>query len=236
MKNARYRDFAGYVRESPVQAGQVANTPLSDVDILPPCTPSKILGIGKNYPDKRESGDAPDGYPEMPRVFIKTPNSLVKHRGIVQLYANTEFRFGGEVGIIIGSQCKNIDKDRADEFIRGYTCCNDITQMVSNQRYGLRKKSFDRSLPIGPVYVEKDDLPQDARIRTLKNGRVVQEGNYSNTIYTEGELIEKISTHITLEPGDVVLTGSHPPAARLEKDDHVRVEIEGIGSLEHTVQ
>ena len=240
MRLVRFRDQAGYIRQGNwtnqgiEYSGKVYDP--QETEILPPVEPSKIVGVGRNYYPAED--DDPQ-YPEFPRTFFKPPHTVVGHGKTVKIPLNdADVLYEAEVGIVIGRQCKNTSKENVEDFIKGYTCVNDLTHLIdrSEDPYGVRIKAFDNAAPMGPVMASPEHVPEDASIELRLNGETKQSSTFAETIYSTGEIIEKITQYITLEPNDVVLTGSPPGLGPVDDGDTVEIEIEGIGTLQHDVE
>lgn len=211
--------------------------PLSEVQILPLAVPSKIICLGLNYRSHaREMGREP---PSEPLIFLKPPTAVISHgQPIVIPPMSEQVDYEGELAVVIGRQCKNVPAGELTPFIFGYTCANDVTARDLQRKDGLytRAKGFDTFAPLGP-WIETDVPDPDNRaIRTLVNGRVRQDGNTSDMVFSVGRAVSFISRVMTLMPGDVVLTGTPAGIGELKAGDEVTVEIEGVGLLTNTVQ
>lgn len=246
MHTIRFRDSAERVRTGELKEGVILSDgdsiSISDVEILPPTDPSKVLGTGPNYYSNIEHYGREE--PESPSdllLFVKTsPNVLVGHGGVATLRPAGEFHFEAELGVVIGERCREVTSEEAMKYVEGFTCVNEITNKgVEESRYDqgnlVRSKSFDDSAPIGPVVASPDGVPEDASLELRLNGEVMQSDNISNLIHPVPSLIEEFSRYMTLEPGDVIATGSPEGVDQLSDGDHVEVTIEGIGTLEHSV-
>ncbi|NUE03692.1 fumarylacetoacetate hydrolase family protein [Halorubraceae archaeon YAN] len=239
MRHVKFRDKSGYVRQGDWTDDCISvvgkEYDPECVDIIPPTTPTKIIGVGQNYPPVDDS--VPE-YPETPRLFFKPPHTIASHKSTVELPLDSnEIVYEAEVGVVIGKHCKNVAKEDVSSVIQGYTCVNDLTERTDpiEDPYGIRKKAFDNAAPIGPVIVSPDQFPGDANIQLFQNGELKQDGLYSDKIYSEGEIIEKITEFISLEPGDIVITGSPAGIGPVNDGDHIKIKIEGIGTLEHDI-
>ena len=207
---------------------------IEDVELLAPCCPSKIVCVGLNYVE--HARELKMGLPEEPILFLKPPSAVIGPGAeIVVPESSQSVDYEGELGVVIGKRCKSIAADEAQKYILGYTCFNDVTARDLQQKDGqwTRAKSFDTFAPFGPWIANID--PSDADIQTRVNGVVKQKSNTSDLIFGVLKLIEFISHVMTLEPGDVIATGTPPGVGRLEKGDVVEVEIEGIGVLKNKV-
>jgi len=220
--------------------------PLADVHLEAPIErPPKFLGIGLNYADHvRESGLEP---PAHPTIFNKQSTCVVGPTDPVHLpRASSALDYEGEFGFVIGRRCRHVSRDDAADVIAGYTIVND----VSVRDWQLRiptwtiGKSFDTHGPIGPWIVTADEIgdPHQLRIRTFVNDELRQDSNTKELIFDCFALVEHISTAFTLEPGDVIATGTpsgvgiaQKPPALLKAGDVVRIEVEGIGKIENEV-
>ena len=221
--------------------------PLESVRLLAPVRPRKYLAIGLNYADHiAESGMEA---PEFPIFFNKQATCVVGPGADVHMpRVSNLLDYEGELAIVIGERCRHVPEDRAHEVIAGYTIAND----VSVRDWQLRTptmtmgKSFDTHGPLGPWVVTADDLgnPHSLAIKTWVNGELRQNGNTREMIFDCFQQVAHLSQAFTLEPGDVIATGTPAgigavrqpfPEGLLKVGDTVRVEIEGIGSLENTV-
>lgn len=207
---------------------------MEDVELLAPCCPSKIVCVGLNYVEHAE--ELKMKLPEEPILFLKPPSAVIGPGGEIAVPKSSErVDYEGELGVVIGKRCKAIAADEAKKYVLGYTCFNDVTARNLQQKDGqwTRAKSFDTFAPFGPWISSID--PGDADIKTHVNGKVKQSSNTSDLIFGVPSLVEFISHVMTLEPGDIIATGTPPGVGRLEKGDVVEVEIEGIGVLKNRV-
>jgi len=211
------------------------------IEFLPAVTPSKILCVGRNYYEHaKEGGDEP---PPMPLLFNKLPTSLNSHGGAVTLHAiSQQIDFEAELAVIIGRRASRVSEAEALDYVYGYSCLNDVSardlQFADGQ--WMRGKSLDGFAPIGPWIVTKDEIadPQALGIEGLLNGETMQKSNTSNMIFKVAYLIHYISLGITLEPGDVIATGTpegvgvfRKPPVLLKDGDVFDVIVDGIGTL-----
>lgn len=213
----------------------VAALNLADVKILAPVIPSKVVCVGKNYADhaKEMGGDVP----AEPVIFIK-PNTTVIGDGdfIVLPPQSVNVHHEAELAIVIGALAKNVDIDRADEVIFGYTCANDVTarDLQNSDGQWTRSKSFDTFCPLGP-WIETDLDPEDLAISCVVNGETRQDGNTSDLVRSAREMVSWISHMMTLLPGDVILTGTPAGVSAIAAGDSVTVTIQDIGNLTNPV-
>lgn len=211
---------------------------LEELDVLPPSDPTKIVCVGLNYHD--HAAELNMKVPEEPVIFIKPPSAIIGHQDRIIYPKNYSNRvdYEGELAIIIGKKCKSISYDRALDVVAGFTCFNDVTARDIQQKDGhwTRAKSFDTFAPVGPFIVNADDFePDNASIKTRVNGELMQDSSTSNLIFDVSYLIEYISGIMTLEVGDIIVTGTPPGVGELHPGDTVEVEIDGIGILRNEV-
>jgi len=255
MRRVRFRDSAGNVRGGrwTTEAGEDVVTAAAgpygriafgdetfdpeEVDILAPCEPTKIICVGRNYADHADERD--EAVPDRPLLFIKTPNTVATHGSTVTLPAGKErVEYEAELGVVIGEQCRNVDAANADDVIAGYTCFNDISNRDDQdiEQNWVRGKAFDNAAPIGPVIATPEHLSADATIESRVNGETKQSSTIDRMIFSVPELIEEITEYMTLEPGDVIATGTPEGVGPLSDGDEVEVEVDDVGTLRHTVR
>lgn len=216
------------------------------VTFLPPILrPGKILCLGLNY--RKHIEEMHGEIPEHPTFFAKLVNTLVGHRApIVLPTVSQEFDFEGELAVVIGRRGKSIPRERALDYVAGYSCFNDVTARDYQRRTSqwLQGKTFDSSGPFGPAIVTRDEIAdEDAHplaldITTRLNGQVMQHSNTGDFIFDIPTTIAYVSQFLTLEPGDVISTGTpsgvgaaRTPPVFLKPGDLVEVEIAGVGTL-----
>jgi 2-keto-4-pentenoate hydratase/2-oxohepta-3-ene-1,7-dioic acid hydratase in catechol pathway len=207
---------------------------LEDVQLLAPCQPTKIVCVGLNYVE--HARELKMQIPEDPVLFIKPPSSVLAPEGMIVYPASSQqVDYEGELGVVIGKRMRNVPANEAENYILGYTCFNDVTARDLQRKDGqwTRAKSFDTFAPFGP-WIAKID-PTRADIETRVNGIVKQKSNTSDMIFGVPKLLEFISGVMTLEPGDVIATGTPTGVGPLQKGDTVEVEIKGIGTLKNSV-
>lgn len=220
-----------------VRYGALEEVTLSEVRLLPPCSPTKIVCVGRNYAEHaREFGNEA---PTEPLLFLKPPSSLIASGdAIVYPPLSQRVDFEGELGVVIGRRARNVRSEDAESYILGYTCVNDVTARDLQKKDGqwTRGKGFDTFCPAGPCMVPKEDVRfDDLRVRTYVNGEKKQDGSVREMIFPVNVIIGYVTSFMTLEPGDLIATGTPPGVGPLEPGSVVRVEIEGIGVLENTV-
>lgn len=209
---------------------------LSELKILPPCRPEKIIGVGLNYRDHAQELGMP--LPDEPLIFLKPPTSVIGHEETILLpNESQEVHYEGELAVVIGKEIYLPRSfDEAQRAILGYTCFNDVTARDLQRKDGqwTRSKSFDTFAPIGPFIVSLSD-PDDLRITTRLNGKIVQDSSTKELIFKPVELVYRISRIMTLKPGDVIATGTPPGVGKLSEGDVIEIEIESIGILRNYV-
>ncbi|OZF48124.1 fumarylacetoacetate hydrolase family protein [Rhodococcus sp. 14-1411-2a] len=215
--------------------------PISDVRVLPAVTdPARVICVGLNYRDHiAETGRE---FPTYPVMFPKYASSLIgAYDDIAVPPESAEVDYEGEMAVIIGRTGRRITEENALDHVLGYTVANDITMRDFQYRthQWMQGKAWDASTPLGPCIVCPGEVDlASCGIRTVVNGEKVQESDLSQLLFTVPNLIATISTFTTLEPGDVILTGTpggvgyrRKPQLLLKPGDHVSVEIDGVGSV-----
>lgn len=225
-------------------AGEGFAVPLDAVEFLPPVFPGKILAIGRNYVDHAiEGGAAP---PAAPLIFTKLSNSLNAHGQPVVLHAiSSQIDYEAELAVVIGRKCCRVSEEEALSHVFGYTLINDVS--ARDLQFGdgqwVRGKGLDGFAPLGPYVTTRDEVAdvQSLNIQGRLNGEVMQSSNTSKMIFGVAHLISYISQAITLEPGDVIATGTpegvgvfRQPPVLLKDGDVYEVEVEGLGTLSNT--
>jgi 2-keto-4-pentenoate hydratase/2-oxohepta-3-ene-1,7-dioic acid hydratase in catechol pathway len=241
MKQVRFRDPAGAVRTGEWHGDAVSfagdRYDLDEVDVLPPTDPEKIVCIGRNYADHAAETDSE--VPDRPLLFLKPPNAVAGHGDtIVPPAGKDRIDYEAELAVVIGEQSRHVPAAEAMDVVAGFTCLNDVSNRDDQRREQnwVRGKAFDGAAPMGPVLASPDEVPEDATIELRVDGRVRQEGVRADMVFSVPELIAEITAYVTLEPGDVIATGTPAGVGPLEDGDHVAIEFEGIGTLEHDVR
>ncbi|VEF48719.1 fumarylacetoacetate (FAA) hydrolase YisK [Bacillus freudenreichii] len=207
-----------------------------------------IMCVGKNYRDHAiEMGSEAD-IPEHIMVFTKSPTTVIGHEDSVDAHTDVtdELDYEGELALVIGKKGKNISKEQALEYIFGYTIINDVTARDLQKRHKqfFIGKSLDTTCPMGPWIVHRSEIdnPNELSIQTTVNGEVRQESNTKHFIFPTEEIISTLSQGMTLEPGDIIATGTpagvgkgFKPPRMLKSGDEIEITIEGIGKLHNTV-
>lgn len=208
---------------------------LSQVKLLPPCNPSKVVAVGLNYRDHaHEMGLA---IPEEPVIFLKPATTIIgPGESIICPRASSRVDYEAELGVVIMDRTRNIRPEEAPDHILGYTCANDVTARDLQKKDGqwTRSKSFDTFCPVGP-WVETDLDPGDLLIQSYLNGERRQSSRTSQLIFNVHELVSFISGIMTLEQGDLIITGTPAGIGPMKPGDEIEVRIEGIGSLKNRV-
>lgn len=209
---------------------------LSESKMLPAVAPSKIVCVGRNY--REHAAELGNAMPEAPLLFLKAPSAIIGDGDTITLPpASERVEHEGELGVVIGRRCRRIkDDENPLAFVLGYTCVNDVTARDLQRKdvQFTRAKSFDTFCPVGPFIVTDLD-PLDIHLETRVNGRVRQSGRTSAMAFPIPYLIRYISHIMTLEPGDLIATGTPAGVGPLNHADIVEVEIEGIGVLRNLV-
>jgi 2-keto-4-pentenoate hydratase/2-oxohepta-3-ene-1,7-dioic acid hydratase in catechol pathway len=215
-----------------VSGGEILS--LDDVELLAPCQPSKIVCVGLNYTE--HARELKMEIPDEPILFLKPPSAILgPGEGIIYPPCSRQVDYEGELGVVIGKRCKNISAEDYEKYVLGYTCFNDVTARDLQRKDGqwTRAKSFDTFAPFGP-WISKIEV-SNAAIQTRVNGVVKQKSSTSDLIFGVPKLVEFISGVMTLEPGDLIATGTPPGVGTLQRGDVVEVDIEGIGVLKNFV-
>ncbi len=222
---------------SPWAGGVATGERLEHVGALTMCpvAPSKIVGVGRNYRLHAEELD--NELPKEPLLFFKPSSSLVPTGATVLLPPESErVDYEGELAVVIGRRGRRIPADRALEYVFGYGTLCDVTARDLQKKDGqwARAKGFDGFCPFGPVLVRGVD-PSELRIRVTVNGDVRQDGPTRDMVFDVAALVAYISGAMTLEPGDVIATGTPHGVGPLSDGDRVTVDIEGVSSLDFAV-
>jgi 2-keto-4-pentenoate hydratase/2-oxohepta-3-ene-1,7-dioic acid hydratase in catechol pathway len=210
-------------------------TPLADVKLLPPVIPSKIVCIGRNYAEHAKEREVE--LPKVPLIFLKPPSSILAPGGkIVLPTQSAQVEHEAELVIVLGKRTRGITMDQAYDCIYGYTVGNDVTARDLQKSDGqwTRAKGFDTFCPFGP-WIDTDFDPADAVITCRVNGQPRQMASTRDMVFNVGQLIAFISSVMTLEPGDLIFTGTPAGIGPLVSGDTVEVEIEGLGKLVNPV-
>lgn len=219
--------------------------PLDGLAIAAPLRPGKLIGIGLNYRDHAAETGKP--VPDMPLLFAKMSTSVTGPAGPVRLPSYTQKPdFEGELAVVIGRLARNVAVADALDHVFGYAVMNDVSarDVQQSEPQWVRAKGADTFAPWGPWITTADEVPdpQALSIRTWLSGELVQDGTTADMVFGVADLIAFISASFTLEPGDVITTGTpagvgvaRTPPRYLRDGDTVRIEIAGLGAIEHSV-
>lgn len=228
---------------------EVTDQPAQVGKLLAPVVPTSLVCIGLNYRRHAEEGN--QAVPEFPVVFMKLPSVVQNPGDPIQLprrLKSTEVDYECELALVIGKTARNVKRADALDHVLGYTCANDVSARDWQVKWGggqwCRGKTFDTFAPLGPCLVLKDEIPDPnkLRIKTILNGKVMQDWNTDDMIFDVPTLIEFLTADTTLLPGTVILTGTphgigaaRKPPVFLKDGDVVSIEIEKIGTLTNPV-
>ncbi|MGD1119648.1 MAG: fumarylacetoacetate hydrolase family protein [Dehalococcoidales bacterium] len=208
---------------------------LADLKLLAPCQPSKIVALGVNYHSHSDEMNHPP--PDEPLIFIKPASAVIgTEESIVYPPSSMRVDYEGELGVVIKAVARQVSKEKARNYILGYTCVNDVTarDLQAKDKQWTRAKGFDTFCPLGPC-IETELSPYDLALETRLNGAVKQQTRTSQLIFPVYELVSFISQVMTLLPGDVIATGTPGGIGPMQPGDTVEVNIEGIGTLRNYV-
>ena len=211
--------------------------PLAQASLLPPVQPSKIVCVGRNY--REHAAELGHDVPQEPLLFFKPPSSLLPPGATIlrpKVSARTDYE--GELGVVIARRCHRLaDGDDVRPYILGYTCVNDFTarDLQNKEPQWVRGKGFDTFCPVGPIVTDDIDPWLGVQVETRVNGDVRQSGNTRDFIFPLDVVIRYISQIMTLEPGDLIATGTPQGVGPVVAGDIIEVSIEGIGSLRNPV-
>lgn len=220
--------------DPPSTPGQALGT-LEDLPILPPLAPGKLVCVGRNYAaHAAEHGAA---VPDEPMLFLKPPSAVIAHRAPIRIPPGIgRVDHEAELAVVIGRRARHVRRQDALDYVLGYTCANDVSARDFQKKDGQwgRAKGFDTFCPLGPV-IATDLDPARLAVRAILNGELRQEGSTADMIFDVPFLIEFISAVMTLEPGDVILTGTPEGVSPLAPGDVIAIEVEGVGTLRNPV-
>ncbi|HVN16751.1 MAG TPA: fumarylacetoacetate hydrolase family protein [Anaerolineales bacterium] len=215
---------------------QDAKTPRADVKLVAPCEPSKVVCVGRNYVDHaKELGNQ---VPKIPLIFLKPPSSIISGGETILLPPQSaQVEHEAELVAVIGKRGRHIPAEQAKKYVLGYTVGNDVTarDLQKSDDQWTRAKGFDTFCVFGP-WIDTDFDPSDAVMTCRVNGQMRQMASTRDMVFTVGTLIAFISSVMTLEPGDIVFTGTPAGVGALRNGDMVEVEIDGLGSLSNPVR
>jgi 2-keto-4-pentenoate hydratase/2-oxohepta-3-ene-1,7-dioic acid hydratase in catechol pathway len=218
---------------------RIDRIPLAQAALLPPVQPSKIVCVGRNY--REHAAELGHDVPQEPLLFFKPPSALLPPGGtIVRPKVSGRTDYEGELGVVIARRCRQLaDSDNVRPYILGYTCVNDFTARDLQNKDGqwTRAKGFDTFCPVGPAVADGIGIDPWAgvQVETRVNGDVRQSGNTRDFIFPLDVIIRYISRIMTLEPGDLIATGTPKGVGPVVAGDAIEVSIEGIGHLANSV-
>jgi len=211
--------------------------PLEDAALLPPVRPSKIVCVGRNY--REHAAELGNEVPQEPLLFFKPPSSLLPPGGTIlrpRISERTDYE--GELGVVIGRRCSRLaEGDDVRPYILGYTCVDDFTARDLQNKDGqwTRAKGFDTFCPVGPVVADEIDPWAGVQVETRVNGDLRQSGNTQDFIFPIDVVLRYISQVMTLEPGDLIATGTPKGVGAVNAGDVVEVSVQGVGILRNPV-
>lgn len=231
-------DKVGRIEGSPFEAFRRANAelPLDSVKLLPPVQPSKIICVGRNYVAHAQEQDAE--VPEVPLLFLKPPSAVIGNGETIYLPPQSQrVEHEAELAVVIGKRSRWLNLDTAKEAILGYTVANDVTARDLQRRDGqwTRGKGFDTFCPLGP-WIETEFDAADVVVSCTVNGELRQMASTRDMVFPVRQLVAFASSIMTLEPGDIILTGSPAGVGPLADGDELITNIEGLGELRNPVK
>ena len=206
-------------------------TLLAEVTLLAPVEPGKIVGVENNFVDRLREMGLPT--PDLPRIYLRPPSAVVGPGEAICLPPQSKkVEYAAELAVVIGKRARRVTPDEALQFVRGYTCANDVTarDLVELDGVRARAKSFDATCPLGPNITTGLD-PTELLITCKVNGETKQMSSTHDMLFNVPQVVAFVSSIMTLLPGDVLLMGTPAGAGVLADGDRVEVEIEGIGKL-----
>jgi 2-keto-4-pentenoate hydratase/2-oxohepta-3-ene-1,7-dioic acid hydratase in catechol pathway len=213
-----------------------AETPLAEVKLLAPTEPSKIICVGRNYVEHaKELGNE---VPKVPLIFLKPPSSIISNGETILLPTQSaQVEHEGELVVVIGKRGRYITAENARKYILGYTIGNDVTarDLQNSDGQWTRAKGFDTFCVFGP-WIDTEFDPADAILSCRVNGQMRQMASTRDIVFNVPTLVAYISSVMTLEPGDLIFTGTPAGVGELKNGDEVVVEIEGLGTLRNPVR
>lgn len=213
------------------KGAQVGN--LQDVTLLTPVEPGKIVAVGLNY--AAHAAESGAEVPTEPVVFMKPVSSLLAQDGVIELPPADRIDYEAELCIVIGKEAYRVSEDEALSYVLGYTCGNDVSHRDYQRKDGqwVRAKGFNTFTPLGPC-IETDLDPDNVGVRSRLNGETRQDSNTSDFVFNPATVVSFIANVMTLNPGDVIMTGTPEGVGPMKAGDTIEVEVEGIGVLRNT--
>ena len=231
LEGETVRELDGDIFSASTPSGKTLK--LSEVHLLAPCKPSKVIAVGLNY--RSHIGNRP--VPEYPGLFAKYPSSIIGHEeSIIMPSDATDLHYEGELVIVIGKKAKNISVSKAPSYIFGVTAGNDVSERKWQQAdlQWLRAKASDTFGPVGPAIVTGLNY-NDLLLQTRLNGELRQSERTKDLVYNVEAIVSYISHYVTLFPGDLIFTGTPGTTKAMKPNDIVEIELEGVGILRNKV-
>ncbi|MBN1227953.1 MAG: fumarylacetoacetate hydrolase family protein [Deltaproteobacteria bacterium] len=202
---------------------------IDDIRLRPPIKPGTVLGVGSNYYGLFDHMDIK--MPKEPSIFLKAASCVIGHEEDIVLPGySDDVRFEGELAVVIKKHAEYVSEENAMDYVLGFLCANDLTVYDITDQFPTRNKCFYTSCPLGPCITTGIDS-NNLNIQTRLNGEIVSEGSTKEMVFSIGQLINYITGFMSLEPLDVILTGTPSRGQKLSPGDIVEIEIEGIGIL-----
>lgn len=249
MKIARYKQDGGaaygivegdavYAASGDLFGGLTKGERVGSVDEVTlniPVVPGKIIAVGLNYAAHVTENDPTREAPTEPVIFMKPNSALLPPDGVIELPPADRIDYEAELCIVIGKRASRVGEAEALDYVLGYTCGNDVSHRDQQRKDGqwVRAKGYDTFCPLGP-WIETELDPGNVAIQSRLNGEVRQDNHTTNMIFNPAFLISFISNVMTLEPGDVIMTGTPEGVGPMQAGDTIEVEVEGIGTLRNT--
>lgn len=214
---------------------QGAARPLESIKLVAPATPSKLVCVGRNYAE--HAAELGNEVPPEPLIFLKPPTTVIgPDAPVVYPAISQRVDHEGELALVIGTRCRNLAEEDVARVIYGYTVANDVTARDLQRADGqwTRGKGFDTFAPVGP-WIDTDFDPTNKAVRCLVNDEVRQDGNTALLIYSIARVLAHVTRFMTLEPGDLILTGTPAGVGAVQPGDVMTVEVEGLGTLRNPV-
>lgn len=210
--------------------------PITEVKLLSPVIPTKVIAVGRNYVDHAAEMD--NDVPDVPGIFLKPPTTVIGPMAAIRIPTDVgEIHHEAELAIVMGRVARNVKAEDASDYILGYTAANDVTarDLQRTDIQWTRAKGFDTFCPLGPAIDTEFDPTEPNSITCKVNGELRQDGNISDVVFGVADIVAFVSSVMTLLPSDVILTGTPAGVGPIVDGDKVEVEIEGIGVLMNTV-
>ena len=219
---------------SDFEAGEAGKIPLNAVRLLAPVEPTKVVCVGRNY--REHAKELNHDIPTEPLIFFKPPSSIIATEEKIQRPNDLSERvdYEGEMGVVIGKRCFRVrEGEDVRPYILGYTCVNDVTarDLQNKDNQWARAKGFDTFCPVGPVVADGLDPWKGVRVQTHVNGELKQNGTTTDFLFPLDLLLRYITSVMTLEPGDLIATGTPQGVSPVKAGDIVEVTVEGVGTL-----